>query len=358
MKVFAIPDVHGSKCWEKVIKVALKNNDVVIFLGDYFDCWKNKWPEQLQNFLNICTLKRKHPDKVKVLLGNHDRSYITWVKGGNCVSGHQNGHAGEIRSALMSNLDIIDLAFEADGCVYSHAGFSDTWVHSVKSVMHQMYDVWPDVPDHFDSEEEFLKSQKECEENGKPWDESTLSVELLNKAWHETSRILSDDNSYYEFEELLDWYGYYNGSGDEITQGPLWIRPTALLKDTYSKWPNQIVGHSEYGMSQPVLIRGKVKDCSSGEEIKTSVTVVDSPFHETFLIVEDGVPQVLPDYCFDSITDFHRWEKRIDKMALDVHSMKLESEYDKIEKCTKKDLVYAKDILIYERFINDVKNNS
>lgn len=45
---------------------------------------------------------------------------------------------------LSRRLDIIDLAFECDGWVFSHAGFSATWVESILKVFHQMLDKWPD----------------------------------------------------------------------------------------------------------------------------------------------------------------------------------------------------------------------
>ena len=37
--------------------------------------------------------------------------------------------------------------------------------------------------------------------------------------------------------------GFFSPSGDEISQGPLWIRPESLLQDAY--YPKQVVGHTE-----------------------------------------------------------------------------------------------------------------
>ena len=48
----------------------------IIFLGDYVDDW-NKPPEASYNLLTrLITLKKAYPDKVVLLLGNHDFHYI------------------------------------------------------------------------------------------------------------------------------------------------------------------------------------------------------------------------------------------------------------------------------------------
>ena len=95
-----------------------------------------------------------------MLIGNHDWSYISGTRDGCRVSGHQSGHILEIRNLLEQNLDIIDLAFECDGWVFSP-------------------------------------------------------------------------------------------SGDEISQGHLWIRPESLLQDAY--YPKQVVGHTEMCLYEKVF---------------------------------------------------------------------------------------------------------
>lgn len=64
----------------------------------------------------------------------------------------------------------------------------------------------------------------------------------MNTLWHKYNHS-DEDSSWYDFDELLDWNGFFSGSGDEITQGPLWIRPESLLQDAY--FQKQVVGHTE-----------------------------------------------------------------------------------------------------------------
>ena len=87
MKILVIPDVHGSHEWEKVKSIPKTDYDKVVFLGDYFDSGiysekikafvsNNNWPDQGENFRNICNWVREKPDTRKICLGNHDWSVL------------------------------------------------------------------------------------------------------------------------------------------------------------------------------------------------------------------------------------------------------------------------------------------
>lgn len=235
MKVLIIPDVHGTDNWKKAEEL-IEEVDKVVFLGDYFDNWENKWPEQGKNFEDICSFKRKNMEKVEVLLGNHDWSYISPTKYGSSVSGHQNEHAKEIHDLLVANRDIIKIASECDGWVFSHAGFSNCWVEQFKYNEHCI-------------------SDKQTEDEYIVWDESEFGVDFLNNKFFNLSLIATDPACDLNFCELLDWNGTYDGFGNEVTQGPLWIRPDALGRDKF--FPNQVVGHTEIALSYiPIMFCG------------------------------------------------------------------------------------------------------
>ena len=109
-RILSIPDVHGTHCWEAAKTIPRKNYDYIVFHGDYFDSCENEWPDQGENFATICSFVREDREQRKLLLGNHDWSYLSGTRNGSC-SGHQNGRITEIRNLLTQNLDIIDLAF-------------------------------------------------------------------------------------------------------------------------------------------------------------------------------------------------------------------------------------------------------
>lgn len=88
MKLLIIPDIHGRRFWKHDIDEHLDEVDHVIFLGDYLDHYtyeKDPFKEEgnelilckdeLPNLEDIIELKKKYPEKITLLLGNHDMHY-------------------------------------------------------------------------------------------------------------------------------------------------------------------------------------------------------------------------------------------------------------------------------------------
>lgn len=289
-KILSIPDIHGSHNWEKVKTITEDSYDYIVFHGDYFDSWENEWPDQGENFRNICAFIREDTTHRKLLLGNHDWAYLSGTRDGSC-SGHQHNHSLEIRKLLKENLDIIDLAFNCDEWVFSHAGFSKTWVDSIKNVFHRLLDKYDD-------------------ETGKviePWDEEDFCINFLNSKWHKLTHIPGDENFSYAFDELLDWHGYFSGSGDEITQGPLWIRPESLLQDAY--YPKQVVGHTELCIYDKAYL----------QKNENKVICVDSNNHNVYKVFDTS-----EEYDFMTVPEFFRFYKRtmlvINNIKSEIHN--------------------------------------
>ncbi|MDR0877899.1 MAG: metallophosphoesterase [Treponema sp.] len=185
MKILAIPDVHGSHHWKKA-KASIKKYDKIIFLGDYFDCWENKWPDQMDNFLNIVNFKKANPDKVELCIGNHDHQYLVDAP----CSGHQSVHEIDIKHAVIDALDVLNVVYKHGDWLFSHAGFSREWMKEQK------------IADPLDANE-ILKNQP----------------------------------------HRLNWAGP-DPFGDNPDEGPLWIRPNSLLTYFVNGY-NQCVGHTE-----------------------------------------------------------------------------------------------------------------
>ena len=76
-KIIIIPDVHGRRFWRDAIQS--DDYDKVIFLGDYLDPYPDEGigPFTAQEGLErILLYHDEHPDKVVLLLGNHDLHYL------------------------------------------------------------------------------------------------------------------------------------------------------------------------------------------------------------------------------------------------------------------------------------------
>lgn len=307
MKVLIIPDMHGSHNWEKAKAIVKEHPDYyVVGLGDWADSgiynrklsvWQNnnKWPDQGENLKNALEWFSEDKEHRFFCLGNHDWAYLTMTRGGQYVSGHQSGHASEIRSILNSYKDILHIGKELDGWVFSHAGFTENWVNSYMiPQLHKMFDKWPE------------------EDDGKPlvWDESEFSVDFLNKVFRSLDHIPGDPNSDYGFDELLDWHGAFSGTGDEVMQGPYWVRPSALLRSHY--YPNQVVGHTEMCIGEPVKLKSK----------DSRVVILDSTDHDLIYVFDTENPG--DDFLFEA--DFNRLIKKINKAIGTIWSMKITDE--------------------------------
>ena len=283
-RILSVPDVHGSHEWE-VVKILPKNSyDYIVFHGDYFDSWENEWPDQGENFKNICDFVREDTEQRKLLIGNHDWSYLSQSREGSNCSGHQSGSKKSegkisvIRKLLLDSRDILELAFECDGWVFSHAGFSKTAVNYMNEILLKL---------------------------GIIKNESKYSIDLLNATFKKRlAEYYSTKPVHWTyFDEKLDWDGCFSGSGDEPSQFCLWIRPDSLLDDAYYK--KQVVGHTELCIYDKVYLQ-------KGEN---KIIVVDSPKHEIYDVFDTQ-----KEYTFLSVLEVNKIHKNIFRVINNIKS--------------------------------------
>lgn len=187
MKILCIADIHGKTTWREIIR---KHPDVdhIVFLGDYFDDYgKTTAEHQINNFLEICELKKSFP--ITMLIGNHDFHYITDLPHER-YSGYQQRAAVAICDVLIKNT--LQRCFTADGVLYSHAGVTKTWLYGTGF-----------------TKEEYVE-------------------DYINKLPLNSFRFTPDEH--------CDMYG------DSITQSTIWVRPKSLLADALPF--KQVVGHT------------------------------------------------------------------------------------------------------------------
>jgi predicted MPP superfamily phosphohydrolase len=186
LKIICIPDIHQSGHWRKLLEIDLNTIDKIVFLGDYFDCWKNEWPNQGRNFKNIIQFKKDAPDKIDVLFGNHDTSYLLDER----CSGYQHHKAKDIKKMIENSMEFMQVISVYDNYIFSHAGVSCKWMKSP----------------------------------------GTEDINGINQLFTERP-------------DFFRWVGPDN-YGDNYDEGPLWIRPASLSRTSVKEY-NQIVGHSE-----------------------------------------------------------------------------------------------------------------
>ena len=78
-QILIIPDVHGRPFWHYAEEHG-EDFDKIIFLGDYVDPYSEEHIsplDALNEFKVILDFYEAHPDKVVLLLGNHDLHYYS-----------------------------------------------------------------------------------------------------------------------------------------------------------------------------------------------------------------------------------------------------------------------------------------
>ena len=224
MTTIAIGDTHGKDFWEIASQWKF---DRFIFLGDYFDN-RDDIPffKERENFEKILAFKRANPDKVTLLIGNHDFHYLRGYIG-QPYSGYNIIHSFDYGELLDSAKNEMQVAFEDDKFFFTHAGVTSTWLNT----------------------------------NNIPF-----SAEEINK-------LFLYDRKAFGFKPGKN----RSDTGDDVTQGPLWVRPASLMSDLPETEKTQVVGHT-------YMMRISTKN----NVIFTDVLATS----KEILMIEDGVAKV------------------------------------------------------------------
>lgn len=228
-------DIHSRNCWQKIVEDN-PDADRFISLGDEFDSFDYTPREQLINFDNLVKFKEESDKEVIFLMGNHTHHYLKSV-GDSGTSGYQARMApaysvmlGEIGHHWQMAYSFTD---EKNTYLFTHAGVGETFLDIV-----------------------FGKDG---------WTENNL-VDLLNDLFIHKPRAFM--------------FNGYEGSGDDVGQTPIWIRPRSLIRDSQKlkKKFIQVVGHTSM---KKIDIEGK----STGGRYYFIDTLGTS---KQYLIIEDG----------------------------------------------------------------------
>jgi hypothetical protein len=236
MKTIAVGDIHGRDSWKRLAEQ--ESFDQIIFLGDYFDSKENiSAKAQMKNFKEILLLKAANPEKVVLLIGNHDFHYMPLCQAiGEWYSGFQSGAGHAISHLLQKAKDLLQVAYWDAPYLFTHAGVTNTWLRR------------------------------------------TLLLgadEVIN-----LSGMRIDDyiNDVFQFTPKHFLFEGWDSSGDDPTQSPIWVRPASLNEDAYPAI--HVVGHTQ----QPRIVSEPIEFSNGGggffiDTLGTS---------EEYLVIEDG----------------------------------------------------------------------
>lgn len=266
VKYLILPDVHGRDFWMKPVEETLLSSGKIVFLGDYLDPYPYEWeytskPDggvvtpgeakeycrsvALDRFKQILEIKKQNPERVTLLLGNHDCGYA--VGDDICSDRMDRTRRSEIDRIFQEERNLFQLAEECicgdRKIIFSHAGILKGWADLV----------WgPDVVA----------------------DQKFNVVDRLNNAWFtEDYRVL---DSLAHYDGFRGYLGYKYGS-------PVWSDIRSWEKTTPEEtFGFNIAGHTQ--VKEPLLLdtiagldchraffldeEGKIHDYGTGEEVK------------------------------------------------------------------------------------------
>lgn len=129
-KIAICADIHGREFW-KIIKEHKDDFDKIVFLGDYLAPYPHEDitnKKAIEVFEEVIDFKKENPDKVILLFGNHDGSYLT-KDICECRTDHRNWNL--INNIFTENIKLFDLAWEITvndkRYFFSHAGVRKEW---------------------------------------------------------------------------------------------------------------------------------------------------------------------------------------------------------------------------------------
>jgi hypothetical protein len=234
MKVLAIGDIHGDDWWKSVIFGAgalhdsfkensgishenfrfVKDSLNVVFVGDYVDSHHIPNDEVLENLRDIVHLARTFPERVTLLLGNHDIQYIDTKY--RC-SGFRAELLHDYKEIFEKNRDLFKAAYSFGDYIVSHAGITQ-----------RLWNIC----------EKKLRESQHLYDYNDP--EKTIADHL---------------NFLYEIRyEPLFYAGYARG-GISITPGIFWADKRELIADPLAGY-SQIVGHTRQKEKNTIALEG------------------------------------------------------------------------------------------------------
>lgn len=126
-----IGDVHGRRQWKEIVERHPK--DRILFLGDYCDPYDPGLSEgAVSNLEEIIRLKSREPDRIVLLLGNHDMHYLDryFPKG----TRYDEVQAPQLKRIFAANRALFCYAHEERGYLFTHAGISRKWWKRLRSL--------------------------------------------------------------------------------------------------------------------------------------------------------------------------------------------------------------------------------
>ena len=128
MKILAVGDLHGKDRWKKINP---EEHDYIVFMGDYVDSFTVTPDKILDNLKELIDFRKKHPDKVILLLGNRDIQYMDYPH--YRCTGFNSFFQMDYTELFRANRNLFRVASQFRDYLFTHAGLSNSFArHNLK----------------------------------------------------------------------------------------------------------------------------------------------------------------------------------------------------------------------------------
>ena len=122
MKLIVFGDLHGENGWKKH-RDKIDSCNYMIFMGDYMDSFTHTDVNLIHNLDDLINFKCLYPNKVILLLGNHDNQYFLPDDVSNVVcSGFRHHILTKVKPRFRNNLDLFQPAHQVEDILFTHGG--------------------------------------------------------------------------------------------------------------------------------------------------------------------------------------------------------------------------------------------
>lgn len=130
-RVMTVPDLHCRFEYALLAEERLKGGkcDRLVFLGDYCDSFTHSNHDMQHTVEQVIRIKKENPDKVELLIGNHDLPYISPLLRGMC-SGHRPEAYPTMNKLFSENDKLFNIAYQKGKHLFTHAGVTNRWRHT------------------------------------------------------------------------------------------------------------------------------------------------------------------------------------------------------------------------------------
>lgn len=141
MKFLAIGDIHGRTSWKEA---DIHAYDRVIFLGDYVDSPIFDDNVIYNNLNDLVTIKQQQPDKITLLIGNHDAHYLHYPH--YRCSGFREWGQPRLSALFNKHRTLFQIAYQHRSHILTHAGITNKWLARLLAKIGHVGDTF--IPGH------------------------------------------------------------------------------------------------------------------------------------------------------------------------------------------------------------------